>query len=135
MPLGRLSGVSALLIGFFLVVASAALFGYALFGRRPIPQPAMVGSDSHRQAVDAPESAPSRLPAGKLTAARGGARGEAVIVRAPAEPGHIGSTDVRVPLTTRLRSAMLLAVSVLGTAILLGVILSIVVVGAVLLIA
>ncbi|MGI9577960.1 MAG: hypothetical protein ACR2OH_07165 [Microthrixaceae bacterium] len=126
--------MSALFIGFFLVVASAAMFGFALFGRRPIPQPAMVGTDSPRQAVAGSEAAPSRLPTGKVTAAQVAGTGP-VIVKAPSEPGHIGSTDVRVPLIVRLRSALLLAVSVLGTAIIVGVLLSIIVVGAIILVA
>jgi hypothetical protein len=118
-----------------LVVAGAAAFGYALFGRRPIPQPAMAGVTSPREAGRGAEAPPSRLPAGELTAAQVAGVSGPVIVKVPDEPGHIGSSDVRVPLARRIRAAVLLALSVLGTAILLGVILSIIVVGAVLLIA
>jgi len=95
----------------------------------------MAGLDSPHDAIDGPEATPSRLPAGRVTAAQVSGAAGPVLVTAPNEPGHIASTDVRVPLAVRLRSAALLAVSVLGTAILVGVVLSIIVVGAIILVA
>jgi hypothetical protein len=124
----------ALLIGFLVVVASAAVFGYALFGQRPLPQPATNTSEPMRRRTGVAETAPSaprprtpistapstggRAPAGQVTDDDSGRR-----------------NDVGIPLTRRLRSAALLGVSVLGAALLVGAVVSIIVVGAVLLVA
>ena len=58
-----------------------------------------------------------------------------VLVQAPDEPIHLKSSDVRVPLAHRVRSAVLLAVGVFGTAMLIGAVVSILVVVAVTLVA
>ncbi|MCP4434525.1 MAG: hypothetical protein GY812_03370 [Actinomycetia bacterium] len=127
--------MSALLIGLVVVVGSAALFGLALFGRRPIPQPAMAGAVSSLDGVAGAETAPSRFPGGELTVAHISGIDTPVLVQAPDEPIHLKASDVRVSLGRRIRAAVLLAVSVFGTAMLIGAIVSILVVSAVLVIA
>ncbi len=95
----------------------------------------MANAESHRETFDDPETTPSRFPGGKLMVARLTGVDSPVLIRAPAEPAHLSAADVRVPTARRIRSALLLAVSVVGAAMLVGAALSIVVVGAVLLVA
>ncbi len=113
--------MSALLIGFLVVAGSAALFGVALFGRRPIPQSAIGPLTDDRDPARGAETAPSRRPA---TSSNGSV-----------QTITLTAADVRVPTARRIRSALLLALSMLGMALLVGTVLSIVVVGLVLLIA
>lgn len=117
------------------MVISAALFGMALFGRRPIPQPAMVGSTVTRDGAAATEIAPSGQPGDRAGMARVPGVGSPVMIAPPSAAGHIDAGAVRVPTSVRLRSLAVLVVSVVGVAVLVGAVLSIVVVGAVLLIA
>ena len=117
------------------MVGSAALFGLALFGRRPVPQPAMAGADSSHGDHAGAETSPSRFPGGELTVAHISGIDSPVLVQAPDEPIHLKSSDVRVPLAHRVRSAVLLAVGVFGTAMLIGAVVSILVVVAVTLVA
>ena len=116
---------------------SAAGFGAALFGRRPIPQAATIGSgdpgDGAATAVTA-ETLPSLLRAGQATAVRvTGGRGP-IILQPPPAPTHLTGRDVRSPIHVRLRSAVVLLLGTVGTAVLVGAIASIVIVGALLLI-
>ncbi len=77
----------------------------------------------------------SRFPGGELTVAHISGIDTPVLVQAPDEPIHLKASDVRVSLGRRIRAAVLLAVSVFGTAMLIGAIVSILVVSAVLVIA
>lgn len=121
-----------------MVVISAAAFGVALFGRRPLPQRAMAGDADPLGSVvsgNAAETTPSLLRSGQVTVARVPGVDSPVLIHPPHEPGHLDLGEVRVPSAVRVRSAVLLALGAIGVAVLLGAILSIVVVGAVLLIA
>jgi hypothetical protein len=101
--------MSALLVGVLVVMVSAVGFGAAMFGRRPVPQRAM-------QVAGAPVGAVT-LPS------RGGA--------GAADDPDVDSPKARVdiPASVRLRSASFLALGVIGAAAVLGVLLSLVVVG------
>jgi hypothetical protein len=101
--------MGTLLVGMLVVVASAAGFGFALFGRRPVPQPAT-------------ETGPAHL---------GSTGARATIASLRSRPRR--SAEVTVSSWTRVRSALLLALTVLGLATLIGGVLSIVLVGLVLL--
>jgi hypothetical protein len=125
--------MSALFIGFLLVVFSAAALGVALFGRRPVPQPATVDGSTPRAETAVAEMGPSLFRSGQLTVARVPGVDSPLLIQPPREPGHLDQGQVRVPVTLRIRSAILLALATLGTAVLVGAVLSIVVVGAVLL--
>ena len=114
--------MSALLIGFLVVVGSAALFGAALFGRRPIPQSAIAtGAAGSSTAVGA-ETTPSQ-------------RSRSLRVETTQRPRGLTAADVQVPTARRIRSALLLFISMFGVALLVGTVLSIAVVGLVLLVA
>ncbi|MFV0315348.1 MAG: hypothetical protein ACK5O2_00090 [Microthrixaceae bacterium] len=114
--------MSALLIGFLVVVGSAALFGAALFGRRPIPQSAIAGVPSGRATTSEDDRArPQTRPLRPVPVA-------------PA-PIPLKAADVRLPAARRIRSGVLLAVSALGMALLVGAVLSIVVIVLVFLVA
>lgn len=106
-----------LLIGILIVAASTAGFGFALFGRRPVPQPAM-------QLATAPSVAPLAEPA---PSSPGGDVLVATRVEAPIEGRR--ARDVTITPWVRLRSSLLLALTVLGIAAILGAVLSVVVVG------
>jgi hypothetical protein len=129
--------MSALFIGFLLVVLSAISFGVVLFGRRPIPQPATIGiadlGDDPSGAIAA-ETVPSLLHGGRTTAVRVRGADGAIILRTPPSAVHLSGRDVRSSPAVRLRSAMVLLFGALGTAVLVGTIASIVVVGALLLV-
>lgn len=120
--------MSALLIGFLLVVASAAAFGFALFGRRPIPQPAIGGVALQRD----PGSYAENQPRGRTTAGPEPIRG--LDTGSNARGVHLRAADVRPSGARRIRAAGLLTLSVVGSALLIGVLLSIVAVGAVIII-
>lgn len=98
-----------------MVAGSAALFGVALFGRRPIPQSATAGTGAVRAANPETQPARRRVPATQVLPGT-----EPVIT--------LTAADVRVSAARRLRSAVLLAVSALGMALLVGAVLSIAVV-------
>jgi hypothetical protein len=100
--------MSALLVGVLVVMVSAVGFGAAMFGRRPVPQRAM-------QVAGAPVGAVT-LPS------RGGAGAADPDVDSP-------KARVDIPASVRLRSASFLALGVIGAAAVLGVLLSLVVVG------
>lgn len=120
--------MSALLIGFLLVVVSAAAFGFALFGRRPIPQPAIAGASLRRGTGSGAENQPRAV--GGTTSDRS----FGISTERPIESIHLTAADVRPSRTRRIRAGALLALSVVGSAVLIGAVLSIVAVGAVLLI-
>ncbi len=118
--------MSALLIGSLLVILSAAVFGYALFGSRPVPQPATAGESS--------EGA-NRLETGVSESAHSeSASTEAAAVTTETQ-NHPDSTAVGVRWSVRLRSAAMLVLGAVGTAVVLGAILSIIVVGLILVVA
>jgi hypothetical protein len=110
-----------LLIGILIVAASTAGFGFALFGRRPVPQPAMQLATAPSVAALA-EVAPSSARAGN---------GADVLVADRVEPPIEGrrARDVTITPWVRLRSSLLLALTVLGIAAILGAVLSVLVVG------
>jgi hypothetical protein len=120
--------MSALLIGFLLVTASAAVFGFALFGRRPIPQPAIAGAALQRD----PDSGTENQPRGLATVV---SRRPREVAAGPDTRGvHLRAADVRPSRARRVRAIGLLTVSVIGSAVLIGAVLSLVAVGAILLI-
>lgn len=92
-------------VGLLIVAAGAAGFGFALFGRRPIPQTATP--------VAGPERGPSADAPGGPVATRTRSR----------------TSDVTLSRGVRVRSALLLALTVVGLAALIGGVLSVVVVG------
>jgi hypothetical protein len=125
-----------LLIGFLLVVVSAAGFGWALFGRRPVPQPATTPGHGYGDTAGRAEMAPSDRARPSPSARRP----VAVVPPPPpaaAAPGSVARADARgasVPVGVRLRSLALLVVATLGAAVLVGAVLSILVVGLVLIV-
>jgi hypothetical protein len=141
-----------LLVGILLVVGSAVGFGLALFGRRPVPQPAMTSLRAPL-GVDLSETGPSSSgggarPGDTLTApvatdaaTAGRDDGPATkqvgrlhrLLQREETAEHVDASDVTLSRWVRLRSGMLLALTVAGLAALLGVVLSVLVVGLVLL--
>lgn len=102
-----------LIVGVLVVVVSTAGFALSMFGRRPLPQPATTA------AVRAPTAVtPSRDRAARRSAST-----------VPIEPGEEPKLHVDVPAAVRIRSAFLLALGVIAAAAVVGVVLSIVVVG------
>ncbi len=131
-----------LMVGVLLVAASAVGFGLALFGRRPVPQPAMSLGGPHSEAIPAEPSPSMRVPAGDTRPVRptddpnGVLRvgwWRQVLQREPSA-GHQPAADVTLSPWVRARSALFLMLTVAGLAALIGIITSIVLVGAVLLI-
>jgi hypothetical protein len=119
--------MGTLLIGMMIVAVSAVGFGLALFGRRPVPQPATESGTAHL----APSPSGSGVSAGasKLrTLAPGGGRLAHLPVRRPR------ADDVTLSGWVRLRSALLLLLTVAGLAALIGGVLSIILVGLVLIV-
>lgn len=110
-----------LLIGILIVAASTAGFGFALFGRRPVPQPAM-------QLATAPSVVSLAEPAPSSGSTEGGTDLLAPdYVEAPIEGRR--ARDVTITPWVRIRSSLLLALTVLGIAAILGAVLSVIVVG------
>jgi hypothetical protein len=111
----------SLLLGMLVVVAGAAGFGLALFGRRPVPQTAtqVPGVEVGAETLHRPPGAASRALAGVrvLVGEREGA----------------GAEDVQPSRWVRVRAALLLLLTVLGLAAIIGGVLSVLVVGLVLL--
>ncbi len=120
--------MSALLVGFVLVVGSAGAFGFALFGRRPVPQPATLGVPVQREPGGISES--GRRGAPDTVSSAGTSTGTDVATPLV----HLRARDVRPTPGRRIRAMALLSISVVGSALLIGAILSIIAVGAVLLI-
>lgn len=132
-----------LMVGVLLVAVGAAVFGFALFGRRPLPQPAMSLAGSHLDgpAAEPPPSIPvstgadagataassgfdDLLPAGWL---------RRLLQREPSA-AHQPEADVTLSGWVRVRSALYLTLVVTGLAALIGIVASVLVVGLVLLI-
>lgn len=132
-----------LMLGMLLVVGSAFAFGLALFGRRPVPQPAMSSQRSHPGGAHA-EVAPSMgAPTSRPAAAPLGAADLGGILQVgwwrrllQREPSvdHQPAPDVTLSGWTRARSAGLLTLIVVGLAAIIGALASILVVGVVLLV-
>lgn len=134
------------MVGVLLVAVSAVGFGYALFGRRPVPQPAMSVTGAHLVAPRA-EPAPSIEPTargGRTDAdTDAGADGLGGILQVgwwrrllQREPSadHQPDSDVTLSPWVRTRSALFLTLIVTGLAALIGIITSILLVGIVLLV-
>ncbi len=123
------------------VAASAAGFGVALFGRRPVPQPAMSapsGDPGRLVGTDAAEGVPSEpvAPPRRRAADLGGTAASSWLRRLVARDAtvdHQPDTSVVLSRWERARSALLLGLTVVGLAAILGGVLSVVVVGLVLL--
>ncbi len=134
-----------LLFGVLLVVGSAVGFGLALFGRRPIPQPAMATAAAPLGAGPA-ETRPSSRQAGArgeddrvLEAPDDGLTTKSVprwqrLLQRDQTAERVDASDVTLSGWVRLRSSLLLALTVAGLAALLGVVASVLVVGVVLLV-
>lgn len=134
-----------LMVGVLLVAVSAVGFGYALFGRRPVPQPAISLTGAHLGAAGA-EPLPSSssdlddLGADHLDDRRPDSGSGGVLQVGPLrrllqrEPtaDHQPAADVTLSPWVRARSAMYLALIVGGLAALIGIVTSIVLVGLVL---
>lgn len=106
--------MGALAVGVLVVLVSSIAFGAAMFGRRPIPQPATVVPEGHPGAVTAPssvgaEAAPRR--------------------RARAVTAEEARVQVSIPTAVKVRSGVMLGFTVLALAALVGVVLSVAVVG------
>lgn len=121
-----------MLLGLLLVGVSAAGFGFALFGHRPEPQPAT-------RTGSAPSMGDAAEP--QLTSA-GGAPQQGIGVQPALAVGRVqrmlqreATADhepvVRFTAWLRLRSTLALALVVLGTGAILGVLLTVVIVGSV----
>lgn len=124
-----------------LVAFSAVVFGVALFGRRPVPQPAMSGVGRHPGAA-LPEAAPS---GGVVAEADDDPQPSAIggvldagwwrrLLQREPTADHQPESDVTLSPWVRVRSAMFLTLIVTGLAALIGILASIVVVGLVLLV-
>ena len=115
-----------LFVGILIVVLSALGFGYALFGRRPLPQPATgltprVASDEFTEAI------PSRFGS-VLEEDLDESDSEGVPIRGRR------ARDVTITPAVRARSTLLLVLTVVGIAAIVGVVLSVVLVGVVFLV-
>ncbi len=133
------------MVGVLLVVLSAIGFGVALFGSRPVPQPAMSLSGAH---LGEPTSEPIPSMVGAASD-----DGYGTAVPDAADPGgvlavgrlrrmlqreptadHQPAADVALSPWVRARSAMYLTLIVTGLAAVIGIVTSVVLVGAVLLV-
>ncbi len=118
-----------LIVGLAVVVVSAAGFAVAMFGRRPLPQPA-TGSGAP---ITAPVTA-ARDERGERSTPRRGrlTRGTPAPLSTTAPTPAAAITPrlhVEVPAPVRIRAAFVLALGVLAAAALVGIVVSIVVVG------
>lgn len=104
-----------LIVGLLVVVVCSVGFGLAMFGRRPLPQPATVGAG-----IAAPPVTASRDSAGESTRP---------VARPDDDATDVPRLHVDVPTPVRIRSAFLLALGVIAASAIVGVLLSIVVVG------
>ncbi len=133
------------------MVGSAVGFGLALFGRRPVPQPAMARTGSPLD-LDLTETGPSsgwgsgqvlvaepiELESGEF-GSDGYDSGDGMTTRVvpwwqrmlqrDQTAEHVDASDVTLSGWVRVRSGLLLALTVAGLAALFGVVISIVVVG------
>lgn len=112
-----------LLVGMLIVALSTLGFGYALFGRRPVPQPAMQGAPP-LLVEDGAEAPPSSSATDVLAPVAG-----TTVVAPPVEGRR--ARDVTITPWVRLRSALLLALTTVGLAALIGAVLSVLVVAVV----
>ncbi len=104
-----------LIVGLLVVVVSAVGFGLAMFGRRPLPQPATAGVAT----IAAP-----------VTASRDSSDvGRRSPARPSTEPTDLGRLRVDVPAPVRIRSAFLLGLGVIAASAIVGILLSVAVVG------
>jgi hypothetical protein len=115
-----------LLIGMLIVALSTLVFGYALFGRRPVPQPAMQAEGAHLDAPGA-EPPPSSVAAGATATASSSAT--TLTVDPPIEGRR--ARDVTITPWVRLRAGLLLALTTVGLAAIIGAVLSVAVVAVV----
>jgi len=123
-----------LLIGILIVAGSAAGFGFALFGRRPIPQPATLVPGAQFELAHAEPGPSSRaLGTGDGDEPHGVAglwdRGSVETVAPPVTGRR--ARDVTITPWVRMRATLLLALTVFGIAAIVGAVLSVIVVAAV----
>ncbi|MEX0768360.1 MAG: hypothetical protein WD029_07805 [Microthrixaceae bacterium] len=112
-----------LFVGILIVVLSALGFGYALFGRRPLPQPAM-GSTLGALPADLAEAIPSSTVSSED-------HGDPMPNEEDIPLNGRRARDVTITAAVRARAVLLLFLSVVGIAAIIGVVLSVVVVGVV----
>lgn len=128
-----------------MVAVGAAVFGFALFGRRPVPQPAMSLAGSHlgdTMAEPGPSVAPaSDDPTATTHTATSGPFDDLLpagwwrrMLQREPSADHQPASDVTLSAWVRVRSALYLTLVVTGLAALIGIVTSIVVVGVVLLV-
>jgi hypothetical protein len=115
-----------LFVGILIVVLSALGFGYALFGRRPVPQPATglavgVASDEFTEAIPSRFGSSLQDDSDTFDTEEVPSRGRR-------------AKDVTITPSVRARSTLLLALTVVGIAAIIGVVLSVVLVGVVFLV-
>jgi len=111
-----------------IVALSTLVFGYALFGRRPVPQPAMQAEAAHLAAPGAepaPSSVVSALPADDAAASAT----TTLTVDPPIEGRR--ARDVTITPWVRVRAGLLLALTTIGLAAIIGAVLSVLVVAVV----
>ncbi|CAB4534456.1 unannotated protein [freshwater metagenome] len=108
------------------MVLSALGFGYALFGRRPLPQPA-TGTGSGVPQDEFAEAIPSTSSSDRADAVEQADSDGVVITGRRAR-------DVTITPAVRARSTLLLVLTVIGIAAIVGVVLSVVLVGVVFLV-
>jgi len=111
--------VPTLIVGLAVVALSTVGFAVAMFGRRPLPQPATA----------APMTSPA--PVATVSEAPSGRSVRRVERRRPDDGSDrdVPRLQVEVPGPVRIRSAFILALGVLAVAAAAGVLLSVVVVG------
>ena len=108
-----------LIVGLAVVALSTVGFAVAMFGRRPLPQPATAAPAT----APAPVATVSEGPTGRPVR-------QVARRRADDDSDHdVPRLQVEVPAPVRIRSAFILALGVLAVAAAAGVLLSVVVVG------
>jgi hypothetical protein len=128
-----------MVVGLLLVAASALGFGYALFGHRPVPQPAMALAGGHLvdDQAESPPSIEDRWDDAPADEDVGGVLpvgwARRLLQREPTSDHQPGG-DVTLSTAVRVRSALMLLLTVVGLAAAIGALISIVLVGAVLLV-
>lgn len=115
-----------LIVGLAVVLVSAAGFAVAMFGRRPLPQPATAAAVAVAAPVTAARDLPNSTGRRRETRSQTSTHPGASPALSDAKVPHL---RVDVPTPVRIRAAFLLTLGVLAAAALVGIVVSIVVVG------
>lgn len=112
--------MGTMIVGLAVVAVSAVVFAVSMFGRRPSPQPAMA----------APIAVPAAVTVSRDRVRRRRRR-SGPRTAPPAAPADLDlpPLQVEIPSNVRMRSVFLLGLGVITAAAVLGVVLSIVLVG------